>query len=537
MLLPPNSSIRAQDLGRLEELLYSGRAWVSQAPELGLSISISCTPDLDDPIAQFASQLGDSICEAKVNTPLPHTHSSLRTSQIWSELELSTIYKSCIQTQDKAAPKIKLSFGIQSRINSTEPKTTRRVPIILRNLGDFLPPSDVPTACMASVDIHLQYDHKYRRRRARTPSPTAASFLPDKSQKNESFLRAIGPQNSDCTETPLSPRSLSSVTISTDTIFDRNLQKTDMKSAPEESSLSEAWSLQIVSLFQNGFKMLVLGQGKPRREGNLRTPATLQSLSRIAPAVFKPQHLEAMNQRGRLIPSISKSIVSILKLSNNRSLQDKLINIRESFKSDSEAPTSPNIDDDSKMYLQKKLWRIAQKRLYYTPTQRKLKSRRFFLEWSQDRQQRDDDMLLEELVDGTEYTGDVYDAYNDCSLGYGLLTHPGDETFEPALYEQGECDSSMIFEDSEADQLVAAMGDGWYGAGIDQDVGGTIADQLPEELSAVESSDSFEDCGSGRDALMEEGSSSPISPPYCSSEAPGEHNGEMLLDEVMEDYL
>ncbi|KAL2852818.1 hypothetical protein BJY01DRAFT_86731 [Aspergillus pseudoustus] len=522
ILLPSDSPILHWETQRLKGLLCAGSLWVLQAPELKMVISVVCTPDLDESTAHFASQLGDAIREAK----------------IWSELGLSTLYKSCIQTLEHASPKFELSFGMQRRIDLTERASARWVPKILRNLGDFLPPPGVPTACITSVDIHLKYDRTYRGGRGYGVSSTEIGLLSEKLQGFEDLLQMIEFHNMNHDQIHPSLLSIPNVSAIPDMIFDGSFQILETEPGLESSFFSQAWNLQdLASLFQDGLRTLVLGQEKRRNDCNPPMPESLQSLSGIAPVVFKPRHSEAMNQRGRLISSIAKSLASMMKLSNNLSFRERLANTNGSHESDGEIPISPDTGDP-KMFLQTKFWRIAQKRLYNTPIPKQLNHRRIFLEWGENKQHKDGDMLLEDSVERTDCIGDAYGDYDDCHPEFGLLTHPGDQPYETTLDGPEEYRFSMIFEESEAEKS-AAMSITLLDAGIDQEVARSIAGGYAHEASTLALSDSFEGGESARGTAIPgyygEGPSSCEFSLRILAERPDEGSGEMLLDEIMED--
>ncbi|KAJ0420750.1 hypothetical protein BJY00DRAFT_283468 [Aspergillus carlsbadensis] len=513
------------DKGHLKELLCSSSVWVSQAPGLEMNLTIACTPGLHDSIAHFESQLGDAICEAK----------------IWSELGLSALYKSCIQTSDQVPPEIKLSFGIQRRLDSTEAATKCRVPKVLRNLGDFLPPHRVPAAYITSVDILLYYDHKSHRDRTSAPCST----IPEDLRGFEDILQLPEFEDLNSDGATLSPGSISSATESRDIIIDKNLREMDEGQKPDSfSPLGAVSSSELSKLFQDGFRTLILGHvGRRRRDNSPRTES-FQGLSRIAPTVFKPQYLEAMNQRARLIPSIAKCMASLLKLSNNRSLQERLAYIKEQARTDNQTSISSNIDD-MKAFLKETLWRIAQKQLYNTPTPKPLSHQRLFLEMGLDRLDKNKDMLLEESMEGAEDLSNAYDYYNDCRLGTDSLQIAGDEPFELEVGGAGSCGSSMIFGNSQTEQSVA-MSDSYPDAGMDQEAAearATVFAPRPSRLILPESFEAGEVDEFDGDMIMqgyteEELLSQALRSRTLAEGLDGENcDCEMLLDETMEDYL
>ncbi|KAL3487095.1 hypothetical protein BJX62DRAFT_241316 [Aspergillus germanicus] len=494
-----------------------------------MNITIASTPGLHDSIAHFASQLGEAICEA----------------QIWPELGLSALYKSWIQTPDQKPPKIELSFGLQRRLDSTEATKKCRVPKILRNLGDFLPPPRVPTAHITSVDILLDYNHKSHRDRAYAPCFTVPASPGEDSQSFEDILQLHEAEDLDSDGVHLSPGIISSATESGDTIFDESPKEVNetqqLDRLPPVGPVSPS---DLRKLFQIGFRTLISGHvGRRRRDDSPRT-RSFQGLSRIAPAVFKPQYLGAMNQRARLIPSIAKCMAYWLKLNHSRSRQERLAYIRKQNRT--ENPTSiSSYNDDTKVFLKESLWRIAQKQLYNTLTPKQLNHQRFFLEMGLDRQNNNEDMLLEESMEETEDLGDAYNDYNDCGFWTDPFQIAGDVPFERKVGDAASCGLSMIFGNSQTEQFIA-MSDGYFDAGIDQGAAEARATVFTPRMSRLILPESF------RVGKADERDGDMIMQGYAGeelwsqalhwrtlTERLDEENCdcEMLLDETMEEYL
>jgi hypothetical protein len=194
---------------------------------------------------------------------------------------------------DQKPPEIELSFGIQRRLDSTEATKIRRVPKILRSLGDFLPPPRVPTAHITSIDILLEYNHKSRRDRAYTPCFTVLASPGEDPQSFEDILQLHEFEDLDSDGVHLSPGIISSATESGDTIFDESPEEVNEAQKLDRFPLvGAARPSDLSKLFQIGFRTLISGRvGRRRRDDSPRT-RSFQGLSRIAPAVFKPQYLE-----------------------------------------------------------------------------------------------------------------------------------------------------------------------------------------------------------------------------------------------------
>ncbi|KAL2867897.1 uncharacterized protein BJX67DRAFT_351559 [Aspergillus lucknowensis] len=180
----------------------------------------------------------------------------------------------------------------------------------------------------------------------------------------------------------------------------------------------------------------------------------LRSLAQIAPGVFKPGYREAMNQRGRLVPSIAKSIGSILRLSDNLSLRHDLA-VASGLESPNLGITTPSNDKNMNAMLHTTLWRIAQKQLYNAPSPKQLNRPQCFLDLDQNGQNQDRDLLLGTSTAGTDHIGDGYHASTDWDLESSLFPDRGSELIEFNRDETGGSNSSMIFGGSHTDRSPA----------------------------------------------------------------------------------
>ncbi|CEL02634.1 hypothetical protein ASPCAL03800 [Aspergillus calidoustus] len=251
-----------------------------------------------------------------------------------------------------------------------------------------------------------------------------------------------------------------------------------------------------------------------------------------------------MNQRARLIPSIAKCMAYWIKPGKNRSLQERLAYTREQNRTENR-PLISTYNDDTKAYLKESLWRIAQKQLYNTPTPKQLNHERFFLRMEVDRQNKDEDMLLEESLEGTEDLCDAYDDYTNCGLGADPHLIAGDKPFELEVCDAGSCGSSMIFGNSQTEQPMEMLDD-YSDARIDQGVAETWATVFAPRLSRSFLSGGFEIGDVDRldgDVIMQGYAREELlsqAPRWRTwTEILDEENSdcEMLLNETMEEHL
>ncbi|GLA56983.1 hypothetical protein AtubIFM54640_000645 [Aspergillus tubingensis] len=144
---------------------------------------------------------------------------------------------------------------------------------------------------------------------------------------------------------------------------------------------------QLYDLFSIGLESLLFGRTASINRGQPQSKK-LQPLSQIAPSVFTPNYHrvrpittttrttnsplhQEMSQRSTLIPSITKSLSSILKLPNHQSLQFKLGKLNDNNTSQS---ATANTDTNSiRNTISASLFRIAQKQLYKPQASRKLR--------------------------------------------------------------------------------------------------------------------------------------------------------------------
>ncbi|KAI9371554.1 hypothetical protein BJX61DRAFT_543564 [Aspergillus egyptiacus] len=378
----------------LKESLLAGNIWMDQAPATKLNILITSDPALHTPFSDLVSRLGDAICKAKM----------------WSELGLCVSYRSCIQRA--SSPIIELSFGIQKRIEPSENPERERLPAILKKpLGDIRPPIDIPTARLLSVNLIVYYTLSRRCIQPYAPCPVNSGiFLEEPHNDDDDII----PDYEDLHYERLSCPSSSTLA-----------NQENSSSVPNTGSEGFLNPQILGTLFQNAFRTLVWGDASQPNE-NQPGAESYHSLSEIAPAIFKPRYerlhpsasyyTSAMNQRSRLIPSIAKSLASMIELSDDQDPKEKFSVLEAPHTFSSGAQSGATQTEDTKRILKTKLWRIAQRGLLKAPTPKQLCTpRRFFdlqHESEHDRRSQDEPLLSETASEATVYFEDACDEYD-----------------------------------------------------------------------------------------------------------------------------
>ncbi|KAL4785752.1 hypothetical protein BJX76DRAFT_355800 [Aspergillus varians] len=432
MLLPPESPV-LHDSERMKEALCSGNIWVSQVPELSFNIRIASASDLYPSFARFVSQLGDSVCKAKM----------------WSDLGLAVLYKSCIYEPEQTSPTYILSFGIQRRLGPSEKTKAPKVPKILRDACDAIPPTDIPTAHITSIDVRLKYNYNYKQCVTRCPQQESDDQSHDITQST-----AFGDGNWEgihCLQ-----KSISTTSEINDPILEHQWEKSEKWEPVNYSSPESSNSLEFSALFQEALKALVLGDATRRGNYHLTGMDDFQSLSRIAASVFKPGYHEAMSQRSRLMLSIAKSLTSMLKLSKNQALKDRVASVKAIHHPDVDASNPLSNGDDTKGILKTKLWTIAQKKLYHAPIPKHLRPSNPFPDLEYDERYQDENLLLETITEGTAYFDSDCD---DINYELNLYQDSNEPELTLDLHETGASNSSMILEDNPTEHSAEISGE------------------------------------------------------------------------------
>ncbi|KAL4921218.1 hypothetical protein BDW62DRAFT_198226 [Aspergillus aurantiobrunneus] len=358
---------------------------------------------------------------------------------MWEDLELAVSYKSCIYEPERTSTYV-LSFGIQKRLQPSQNTKTQKVPRILKNSCDAIPPAEIRTARLTSIDVRLEYNYNYKRRKARLPQQ-------ELHDENHDILSTEF-EDLDREMVHYSSRKIKTVAEANDSLLDHDVGEMGdgwgsfSFSMPKSSNSSE-----FGTLLQQGLTALIFEDTTRRRNNNQTGTDDLQNLSRIAPSVFKPGYREAMNQRSRLMPSIAKSLASMLKLSHNQALKDRLASAKIAHNSDVGTLAPLSNDDNTKTILKTRLWTIAQKQLYHAPAPKRLRPSGSFLDPDQAEQNQDENLLSETLTEGTACFDDDCSPI-DCKMDIYLDSNEAAPESDLGLDETGESSSIMILGDN-----------------------------------------------------------------------------------------
>ncbi|KAL4906479.1 hypothetical protein BDW74DRAFT_176801 [Aspergillus multicolor] len=423
------ASSRENRHSRPEAFKRSAGIWqylVSQAPEIKLDIRIASVLEMHPPLAHFVSQVGDSICRAKM----------------WTDLGLAVFYKSCIYEPEQSSPTFVLSFGLQKRLGPEQRTAALRLPKVLRDASDAIPPTDVPTFRITAIDARMDYSHEDKRRRR--PSQT-------RQRQRNHLIQATEFNNWDRYWTYHLPNGVPFLEEADDPLLQNDIEELDAGwGDPAHTDPEMSTRTELGTLFREGLRTLVLGAGLGRRRRSQTSADTFHSLSGIAPSVFKLGYREAMNQRSRLISSIVKSLTSLVTRSNGQTLKDKFATTEPVLNSSSHTSLSPR-NNNLKTINKTRLWTMAQKQLYSTPIPKHLKHSSNQLPGSDSGEEAQHENLLSEtMTEGLAYIGDdPIDADDGLNFSSEICSD-GSEHSLIFDYEESddEYDSIMILEDS-----------------------------------------------------------------------------------------
>lgn len=315
--------------------------------------------------------------------------------KLWSDLGLVALFKGYSHLHYGNVASFELIIGIQRDLKQSKTRPTRKT-TLFDYLDNIHPPDYIKTVHLSTVNASMTFTTKDET--AQLYILNADSLTKPDSVGDYCYMKYIlkstqdpilfDPQphlyanNSDNTQATsfideleglLQSEQSSSIPTPTEESFE--------KTPPNEQRE------QLNNLFTIGLEALLFGRTAPSNQSDLQSKK-LQPLSQIAPSVFNPNyhrvrpintttrttnspHHQEMSQRSTLIPSITKSLSSILKLPNHQSLQSKLgkLNNRNTLH-----PTRANIDTNSiRNTISASLFRIAQKQLYKPLASRKLR--------------------------------------------------------------------------------------------------------------------------------------------------------------------
>ncbi|GKZ37409.1 hypothetical protein AbraIFM66950_008932 [Aspergillus brasiliensis] len=255
---------------------------------------------------------------------------------------------------------------------------------------------------------------------------------------------------------------------------------------------------QLYGLFTIGLESLLLGHTASNAHRSTQNKM-LQPLSEIVPSVFSPNYHrvrliittgtiksnsflhQEMTQRSHLIPSIAKSLSSILKLPNHQSLQSKLTklnnqNVHQYFTTGTETDTN-----SIRNIISTSLFRIAQKHLYKPQASRKLRFQTPLPEQQCKNQPTQLGEVEFSLYEEEELLGfSELDENSSCAM-LSTNTAPSESScgslpFSHDDYEDGDDNDDVIsnlFDENDMDQTMFSDGmaelEGFGGVGGDDD--------------------------------------------------------------------
>ncbi|RAK72354.1 uncharacterized protein BO72DRAFT_521031 [Aspergillus fijiensis CBS 313.89] len=327
--------IAARDM-HLIHLMTMRRAWVAEAPEIKLNISINAHNVSNVTVSTFVPVVGEMLCNAK----------------LWKELGLAIMYKSCEYFDHKTPPSFQLAFGIgRSLIQpAVLPTVSRRVPKAVQASGKPIPPPYIETFSISTVNISLAFMPTDPEVQPHPPALIMSSELDKRDIPEFSDTRDFTEELADMDNSP---------------------DSTMLSSPPTEPAAGScnANHQALHHLLRAGLSYLLIGNSheQGQTEPDPET-AQLQSLPRMAPSVFSPGYSEAMSQRSLLITSLVKSLTSMLKRPMNHSLRQIVSSMKVAYVPDSLPLTAV----DAGNILQAAFWTLAQKQLYKAEASHKL---------------------------------------------------------------------------------------------------------------------------------------------------------------------
>ncbi|RAK86623.1 hypothetical protein BO79DRAFT_270176 [Aspergillus costaricaensis CBS 115574] len=360
VLIPDDTGLT--DAACIERLLKSQDLWVFQTPELELCISINIDASMVLSVSTFASSVGEMMCSYKVFS--------------WSASELSRLSYSHLHYGNVTS--FKLIIGIQRDLKQSKTRPTRKT-MLFDYLDNIHPPDYIKSVYLSTVNASMSFTTQAENAQLyilntgslTKTDPVGDYYYMDYILNSTQDTILFGPQ-------PDLYTNYSDNTQATTFIDElEGLLESEQSSPlpiPTEESSEEIppneQRGQLNNLFMIGLEALLFGCTTPTSQGDPQSKK-LQPLSQIAPSVFTPNYHREMNQRSTLIPSITKSLSSILKLPNHQSLQSKLGKLKNN--NTSQSATANTDTNNIRNTISASLFRIAQKQLYKPQASRKLR--------------------------------------------------------------------------------------------------------------------------------------------------------------------
>ncbi|GFF61043.1 hypothetical protein IFM62136_04872 [Aspergillus lentulus] len=406
-----------------------------------MHVVVTTRSHFSEPVPSFISHVGDII----------------RKSKLWSDLDLAVLLRSCdrLSGSDNSTT-IKLSFGLRRKAGRPSTNRFLRVPISAQHDGDAAPPANIHTAYLSTINVFLEvYDSNKVRQEYFQLAPNLPISVPPKTfianPKQWSTIEGLQGfpklpvMQTDCVDEFMD----SSTRLFLEELGD---MKDDyrMEEDPDRQIYNE-----LDQLFRKGFRSLIVDRCRQSDTGTQSSgDRVLQPLSRIVPSVFSLGYREAMNQRSHLIPSIAKSLASVLKTSRNPTLQSRLNDLQALHNSQTEASQTPR-STDFRAAMQTALWKIAQKQLYDPRASRKLSASDAVTTSADDLRGAEEDLLSEVGMD------DFHDDLNSENHEiYDSDYYLGSNSEDQELMEEDETNSVLSFDGNYSHHSIDMLGHG-----------------------------------------------------------------------------
>ncbi|RHZ73500.1 hypothetical protein CDV55_108964 [Aspergillus turcosus] len=388
---------------------------------------------LPESVPSFVSRVGDIICKSK----------------LWSDLDLAVLLRSCDRFSGlDNSTTLELSFGLRRKAGRQSTNRIFRVPVSAQHDGDAAPPANIHTAYLSTINVFLEvYGWNQAREEYFPLAPNLPISIPP-----ETFI--VKPKQwSTIKSLQGFPKLPLTQTDSVDEIMDRStlLFLDELEDMEDDHRLEEDRDSQmhrkVDQLLRKGLRSLIV---ENRRRSDTGTQSSgdrnLQPLSRLVPSVFSLGYREAMNQRSHLIPSIAKSLASVLKTTRNPTLQSKINGLQALHSPRTEVVSQATWSIDFRAAIQTALWKIAQKQLYDPGASRKLST---------------SDAVT---TSADNYTGAEEDLLSEVGMDnfHGDLSSENHEVYDSDCYLGSNSEDSEFMEDDERNSVLSFDGNYSY---------------------------------------------------------------------------
>ena len=308
--------------------------------------------------------------------------------KLWSDLGLVALFKGYSHLHYGNVASFELIIGIQRDLKQSKTRPTRKT-TLFDYLDNIHPPDYIKTVHLSTVNASMTFTTKDET--AQLYILNADSLTKPDSVGDYCYMKYILKSTQDPILFDPQPHLYANNSDNTQATsfideLEGLLESEQSPPTPTESFETippKEQREQLYDLFSIGLESLLFGRTASINRGHLQSKK-LQPLSQIAPSVFTPNYHrvrpittttrtinsplhQEMSQRSTLIPSITKSLSSILKLPNHQSLQSKLGKLK------TRSATANTDTNNIRNTISASLFRIAQKQLYKPHTSRKLR--------------------------------------------------------------------------------------------------------------------------------------------------------------------